>query len=75
MLDRLMITCSVVELLVLGCSEGPGQLTTFQWAMLILLLMKFATIIFLILRRLRVDNCPTNLPFHGSAYGTEDIEE
>lgn len=55
MLDRLMITCSVIELMILGCSEGPERLTGFQWTMLILLLAKLA-LFMIVVRRRRADN-------------------
>jgi hypothetical protein len=63
MLDRLMITCSVIELMILGCSEAPEPLTGFQWTMLTLLLAKLA-LFMIVLRRRRVDN---RLPRTGSA--------
>lgn len=51
MLDRLMITCSVIELLVLGCSEGLAHMSAFQWAMFALLLAKFAIFVVVVVAR------------------------
>lgn len=53
MLDRLMITCSVIELLVLGCTEGPAHMSAFQWAMFALLLAKLAIFVAVVLTRRR----------------------
>lgn len=46
-IDRLLITCSVVELTYCGYESGLTGLTVFQWAALMLL----ATKLILILRR------------------------
>lgn len=51
MLDRLMIFCSVVELLCLICGEGPGCLTAFQWTMLGLLIVKLTAVVPMVLRK------------------------
>lgn len=40
MLDRMMITCSVLELSVRSSFGGPSHLTQFQWVMLALLVAK-----------------------------------
>lgn len=40
MLDKMMITCSVLELGVLSSFLGLSHLTLFQWVMLALLMAK-----------------------------------
>ena len=40
--DRLLIICSIIELSFTGCWQGPSGYTPFQWAALMLLLLKLA---------------------------------
>ena len=42
MLDKMMITCSFVELTTLSSFWGLGHLTVFQWVMAALLMLKLA---------------------------------
>lgn len=44
-IDRMLITCSLVELTYFGCSEGVVCYSPFQWTTLALLALKLILVI------------------------------